>query len=85
MASFLDRAIDWRCRAGELRTLAERTLTPAARASLLDMAAALEHHATNLEQTALKFSGSRRRAAANDRFRSLLPRHLLAGRRRGSE
>lgn len=56
MASFFDRAADWRRRAKELRASAERMMTPAAQASLRDMASAWEHHATNLERTALKFS-----------------------------
>jgi hypothetical protein len=64
MASFLDRANDWRRRAEELRTLADNMLTVAARSSLLDMAAALEHHAGNLEQTAGKFARARQAAAA---------------------
>jgi hypothetical protein len=64
MASFLDRAMDWRRRAAELRTVAETMMTAAARSSLLDMAAALEHHAGNLEQTAGKFACARQTAAA---------------------
>jgi hypothetical protein len=64
MASFLDRANDWRRRAEELRTLADNMLTLAARSSLLDTAAALEHHAGNLEQTARKFARARQAAAA---------------------
>jgi hypothetical protein len=74
MANFLDRAMDWRRRAEELRTRAEGMLTPAARSSLLDMAAALEHHAGNLEQTAGKFARARQAAAAVVR-RDQSPRH----------
>jgi hypothetical protein len=64
MNSFLHRAMDWRRRAEELRTLAEGMMTAAARSSLLDMAAALEHHAGNLEQTADKFAHARQAATA---------------------
>jgi hypothetical protein len=56
MGSFIDKAVGWRQRAVELRTLAARMVTPAARRSLHDMAAAAEHHAENIEETALKFS-----------------------------
>jgi hypothetical protein len=55
MGSFFDKARDWRRRAEELRCTAERMVTPAARNSLLDRAASLEHHAANLEQITVKF------------------------------
>lgn len=56
--------MDWRRRAEELRTLAEGMMTAAARSSLLDMAAALEHHAGNLETAAGKFASARQTAMA---------------------
>ena len=64
MASFLERAGDWRRRAKELRTVAESMITAAARSNLLEMADALEHHAGNLEQKADKFARARQTAAA---------------------
>ena len=75
--------MDWRHRAEELRTLAESMRTPAARSSLLAMAAALEHHAGNLEETADKFARARETAAATVR-RQHVPSQRLA-RRPGAE
>jgi ribosomal protein L17 len=68
MRGFIDRAKDWRQRAAELRGTAERMLTSAARTSLLDRAAALEHHAENLEQVTVKFRNIREAAAENRDF-----------------
>jgi len=72
MGSFIDRAMDWRHRAEELRRLAERMMTPATRGLLLDRAASLDHHAENLEQTALKFSRARQRATRINPFEMFL-------------
>ncbi|HWB51079.1 MAG TPA: hypothetical protein VG651_18355 [Stellaceae bacterium] len=66
MASFLDRANDWRRRAEELRTIADHMVTAAARSSLLDMALSVEQHATNLERTAVKFARARDRRHGAD-------------------
>jgi len=55
MAGLFDRAKDWRRRAEELRSSASGMKTQAAQTSLLNMAAALEHHAANIEQTVFKF------------------------------
>jgi hypothetical protein len=83
MARFIYRAMDWRHRAEELRATAEKMLTPAARTSLLEMAAALEHHATNLEQTADKFARAPQTATETVRFRRSPWQHRSADRRRG--
>jgi ribosomal protein L17 len=79
MGSFLDRARDWRRRAEELRRIAERMVTQAARTSLLDRAAALDHHAENIEQVTAKFRDIHETAAMGNAFRDFVPRR--SGRR----
>ena len=77
MNTFLNKARDWRRRAGELRRTADRVLTPAARASLLDRAAALDHHAENIEQVTAKFRDIRETAATGDAFRDFVLRRAV--------
>jgi ribosomal protein L17 len=74
MAGFIDRARDWRRRAAELRRVAERMLTPAARTSLIDRAASLEHHAENLEHVTAKFRDIHETAATSELPRSFITR-----------
>jgi hypothetical protein len=76
MMGFLDKARDWRRRAAELRGMAERMMTPAARNSLLDRAASLDHHAENIEQVTAKFREMRGTAAAG---RDSVPRRRGRG------
>lgn len=75
MVRFLDKARDWRRRATELRRAAERVVTPAARASLLDRAASLEHHATNLERVTVKFRHIHEAAADTGPLQDYIPRN----------
>jgi hypothetical protein len=63
VTGFLDKAMRWRRRAQELRMIAGKMATPAAQSGLLDMAAALEHHAANIEQIVVKFDCIRQTAA----------------------
>jgi hypothetical protein len=85
MANFLDRATDWRRRAKELRITAEGMTTPVAQSSLLDMAAAVEHHAENLEQIIFKLRSRGRQAGAVHPFREfVLRRSDVAAKRCGS-
>ena len=49
-----EKARDWCSRAEELRRLATETREPAARASLLRLAAAAEHHARTLWDAAIR-------------------------------
>jgi hypothetical protein len=72
VAGLLDRATDWRRRAVELRRVTKRVLTQAARTSLLDRAAALEHHAENIEEMTAKFRNIRETATGT---RDFIPRH----------
>jgi ribosomal protein L17 len=85
MAGFLDRARDWRRRAAELRRVAERMLTPAARTSLIDRAASLEHHAENLEQVTAKFRNIHETAATSGLPRNFIPRGPARARQRGGD
>jgi hypothetical protein len=85
MTGFIDRARDWRRRATELRRVAERMLTPAARTSLMDRAASLDHHAENLEQVTAKFRNIHETAASNGPFRGFLPRQPALARERGDD
>lgn len=75
MAGLFDRAADWRRRAQELRMTADGMGSRAARASLLDMAAALEHHAANLEQVIRKFRRIREAAADTRPLQSYIRRY----------
>jgi len=63
VTGFRDKAMRWRRRAQELRMIASGMATPGAQSGLLDMAAAFEHHAANIEQIALKFDCIRQTAA----------------------
>jgi hypothetical protein len=54
------KAQRWRSRADELRALADELTERDAKMSLLGIAQALEHHATNLETAALNFGVGRR-------------------------
>ena len=74
MTGFLDRAKDWRRRAADLRRAAERMLTPTTRTSLLDRAAALDHHAENIEQVTAKFRNIHETAATDEAFRAFVRR-----------
>jgi len=85
MGGFIDKAKDWRRRAAELRGVAERMLTPAARASLMDRAASLEHHAENLEQVTAKFRNIHETAAARGPFRDFIPRRPRLARQPGGD
>ena len=55
-----NKAERWRSRADELRALADELTEHDAKMSLLGIADALEHHATNLETAALNFRLARR-------------------------
>jgi ribosomal protein L17 len=85
MTGFIDRARDWRRRATELRRVAERMLTSAARTSLMDRAASLEHHAENLEQVTAKFRSIHETAATSGLSRNLIPRRPALARQRGGD
>ena len=75
MTAFVDRARDWRRRAEELRSTANGVSAQVAKASLLDMATALEHHAANLEQTVLKFGRLHETASDTSLLRAYIRRH----------
>ena len=77
VTGFLDRARDWRRRASELRRAAERMLTPTTRTSLLDRAAALDHHAENIEQVTAKFRDIHETAATGEAFRDFVLRRPI--------
>jgi ribosomal protein L17 len=85
MTGFIDRARDWRRRAEELRTIAERMVTPAARTSLIDRAASLEHHAKNLEQVTAKFRNIHETAATSRLSRDFIPRRLRLAEQHGGD
>jgi ribosomal protein L17 len=85
MTGFIDRARDWRRRAAELRRVAERMLTPAARTSLMDRAASLDHHAENLEQVIAKFRNIHETAATSRLSRDFIPRRLALARQQGGD
>jgi ribosomal protein L17 len=85
MSGFIDRARDWRQRAAELRRVAERMLTPAARASLMDRAASLDHHAENLEQVTAKFRKIRETAATSGLSRDFIPRRPALAQQGGDD
>jgi ribosomal protein L17 len=83
MTGFLNRARDWRRRATELRRVAERMMTPAARNSLLDRAASLEHHAANLELVTVKFRHIHEAAADTSPLDSYIRRRRMPASQEG--
>ena len=83
MTGLLDRATDWRRRATELRRAAERMMTSVARAALLDRAAALEHHADNLEQVAIKFHHIREAASDTSPLHAYIRRNPVHASQEG--
>jgi ribosomal protein L17 len=85
MTGFIDRARDWRRRASELRRAAERMLTPAARTSLMDRAASLEHHAENLEQVTAKFRNIRETVATSGLSPGFIPRRPRLAQQHGND
>jgi hypothetical protein len=85
MTGFIDRARDWRRRATQLRRVAERMLTPAARTSLMDRAASLDHHAENLEEITTKFRNIRETAATSRLSRDFIPRRPALARQHGGD
>ena len=58
-------------------------MTPAARTSLMDRAASLEHHAENLEQVTAKFRNIHETAATSGPLRDIIPRRRA--RQRGGD
>jgi ribosomal protein L17 len=85
MSGFIDRAKDWRRRAAELRRVAERMLTSATRASLMDRAASLEHHAENLEQVTTKFRNIHETAATSRPLLDFVPRRPTPAQQHGGD
>jgi hypothetical protein len=83
MTGFIDRATDWRRRAAELRCAADRMMTSVTRASFLDRADALEHHAENLEQVVTKFDNIREAATDTRPLHAYIRRNLVPDRQRG--